>query len=253
MDPPRMTIDTDPTGGAVTTPIPKTLALIPAHNEAPRIGAVVVGAGTQLPVLVVDDGSGDDTAARAEQAGAQVLRQVPNQGKGAALRAGFRWALDAGYGGVLTLDGDGQHDPAEIPAFLAKLRERPGDLIIGARDFRQMPPVRRCSNTLGRWAFSWALGQPVRDNQSGYRWISRRLMATLLDSRETGFEFEVEMLVACVRSGFVLDWVPIRTLYGAERSHIRPFHHVYHFSRMVLKTRREVKSGLSNQRPEASP
>ncbi len=235
-----MTADRNPAGAAAAS-IPRTLVLIPAHNEAPRIAAVVTGARAHLPVLVIDDGSGDDTARVAEQAGAQVRRQVPNQGKGAALRAGFRWAREAGYAGVLTLDGDGQHDPAEIPSFLARLGERPADLIIGARSYRRMPLVRRCSNTLGRWAFSWALGQMVRDNQSGYRWISRRLMEALQDSRERGFEFEVEMLVVCVRSGFVLDWVPIRTIYGTARSHIRPVHHVLHFSRMVLKTRRDVR------------
>lgn len=226
-----------PPGGAA----PRTLALIPAHNEAPRIAAVVTAARVHLPVLVVDDGSGDQTAARAEEAGAKILRQVPNQGKGAALRAGFRAALEDGYDGVLTLDGDGQHDPGEIPAFLEACRRSPHDLVVGARSFRQMPLVRRISNTLGRWSFSWALGQPVRDNQSGYRWISRRLMTALLDSSEAGFEFEVEMLVVCVRSGWVLGWVPIRTIYGDQASHIRPLHHVTQFSRMVLKTRHEVR------------
>jgi glycosyltransferase involved in cell wall biosynthesis len=219
----------------------RTLALIPAHNEGPRIAAVVTAARVHLPVLVVDDGSTDQTAARAEEAGAQVLRQVPNQGKGAALRAGFRRALTEGYDGVLTLDGDGQHDPREIPAFLDTCRQSPHDLVVGARSFRHMPLVRRISNTLGRWSFSWALGQPVRDNQSGYRWISRRLMAALLDSGEVGFEFEVEMLVVCVRSGWVLGWVPIRTIYGNQVSHIRPLHHVVQFCRMVLHTRREVR------------
>jgi len=222
---------------------PRTLVLIPAHNEGPRIGAVAAAARAHLPVLVIDDGSADDTAARAGEAGAEVLRLTPNRGKGAALRAGFRRALDEGYDGALTLDGDGQHDPREIPLFLDACRRAPQDLVIGARSFRQMPWVRRLSNTIGRWSLSWALGRPVRDNQSGYRWISRRLMAELLDSRESGFEFEVEMLVICVRRGWALDWVPIRTIYGDQASHIRPLHHVVHFSRMVWKTRREAHRG----------
>ena len=95
------------------------MVLIPAYQEGPRIAAVVEGARRHLPVVVVDDGSTDDTAARAEAAGATVLRQVPNAGKGAALRAGFAYALDDGADAVVTLDGDGQHDPDEIPAFLA--------------------------------------------------------------------------------------------------------------------------------------
>ena len=216
----------------------ESLALIPAYNEAGHIAQVVTGASAHLPVLVVDDGSRDDTAARAEGAGATVLRQIPNQGKGTALRAGFRWALERGYATVVTLDADGQHDPAEIPNFLDAYDGRGADLIIGARDFSRMPPVRRLSNTLGGWAFSWAIGQPIRDNQSGYRLISRRLLEAILTSDEAGFEFEVEMIVICVQRGFKLDWVPIRTIYAGEGSHIRPWHHTLNFTRMVWQTRK---------------
>jgi len=155
---------------------PRLLALIPAYNEAGRVGGVVAAVRARLPVLVVDDGSADGTARLAEEAGATVLRQQPNQGKGAALRAGFRWALEAGYDAVLTLDADGQHDPAEIPAFVEAFTAQGADLVIGERSFRQMPFPRNLSNTVGRALFSWALGQPVRDNQSGYRLLSRRMM-----------------------------------------------------------------------------
>ncbi len=229
--------------------MPAVLAVIPAFNESARVDSVVAGARAHLPVVVVDDGSTDGTADRAERAGATVIRQVPNQGKGAALRAGFRRALQEGYEAVLTLDADGQHDPAEIPRFLdtyaAPQTSGSGsgqaDLIIGARDFRHIPLVRRVANTLGRWSFSWALGQPVRDNQSGYRLISRRLMEALLDSRESGFEFEVEMIVTCVQRGFALDWVPIRTIYAGEKSHINPWRHLVNFLRVVWQTRRRMR------------
>ena len=217
------------------------LALIPAYNEAQRIGEVVAGARQYLPVLVVDDGSMDDTAAVASQSGARVLSQRPNQGKGAALTAGFRRAIAEGCAAVLTLDADGQHDPAEIPQFLQAYRERGVDLIIGGRDFSQIPPVRRAANTLGRWSFSWAVGRPVRDNQSGYRLISRRLMEAMLASQEQGFQFEVEMIVVCVQKGYALDWVPIRTIYAGESSHIQPLQHVIEFTRMVVQTRRRMK------------
>jgi glycosyltransferase involved in cell wall biosynthesis len=191
---------------------------------------------------VVDDGSTDGTATCAQRAGAVVLRQVPNQGKGAALRAGFQWALAQGYDAVVTLDGDGQHDPAEIPAFLRAYAGRRADLIIGARAFEQMPFSRRLANSLGRWAFSWALGRPVPDNQSGYRLIDRRLMEASLASGEGGFEFEAELIVTCVLRGYKLEWVPIRTLYAGEGSHIRPWHHVIHFVRVVWQTRQRMQS-----------
>ena len=199
-------------------PTPR-LALIPAYNEAPRIGPVVTGVLAHLPVLVVDDGSRDETVQVAEAAGATVLRQVPNQGKGAALRAGMRWALEAGCTAVVTLDADGQHDPAELPRFLEKIAITAADLIIGSRNFEHMPLVRRIANTLGRWSFSWAVGQPIQDNQSGYRLLSPRMMEAVIESQEQGFEFEVEMITTCLRRGFTLDWVPIRTIYAGETSH----------------------------------
>jgi glycosyltransferase involved in cell wall biosynthesis len=197
-------------------------------------------------VLVVDDGSSDDTAGIAESAGARVLRQVPNQGKGAALRAAFRAALAEGAEAVVTLDGDGQHDPAELPAFLAAYARRTlagesTELIIGRRDFRRMPRVRRASNWLGTLTLSAAVGRWIEDNQSGYRLIGRRLMAATLDSAESGFGFEVEMIAICLRQGWPIDWLPVRTIYGDERSHIRPLRHLREFLGATRRARRIVR------------
>jgi glycosyltransferase involved in cell wall biosynthesis len=210
------------------------LALVPAHNEAARIGAVVAGARRHMPVLVVDDGSTDDTAAIAEAAGARVIRQTPNQGKGAALRTGFVAALEEGARAVITLDGDGQHDPAEIPAFLGAYARRAiagvaSELIVGRRDFRRMPPLRRLANGLGTVVLSAAIGHWVHDNQSGYRLVGRRLMAATRDSVEAGFAFEVEMIAVCRREGWPIGWVPVRTIYAGETSHIRPMDHLREF------------------------
>ncbi|MEN6556343.1 MAG: glycosyltransferase family 2 protein [Anaerolineaceae bacterium] len=221
--------------------LPKVLVIIPAYNEAEWLGPVAEAAGSLLPVLVVDDGSGDETAEIGRQAGAQVLEQTPNQGKGAALRAGFRCALARGYEAVITLDADGQHDPAEIPAFLQVFQESGADLVIGRRDFSRMPFIRRLSNTVGTRLFSRALGQTVPDNQSGYRLISRRLMEASLNCAERGFAFEVEMIVECVRNHFQLAWVPIRTIYAGEGSHISPLKHAAEFVRVSYRTRRSLR------------
>ena len=226
----------------------KILALIPAYNESERISAVVSSAREHLPVLVIDDGSADDTAARAEKAGATVLRQHPNQGKGAALRAGFRYALENDCQAALTLDADGQHDPAEMPKFIHAYAGNKAGLIIGQRDFSQMPPVRRLANSLGRWSFSWAVGQPVPDNQSGYRLINRELMEAMLASREQGFEFEVDMIVTCILIGLALDWVPIRTIYAGETSHISGFDHTVNFVRLLWRTRGRVSRAKKERR-----
>ncbi len=226
---------------------PRVLALIPAYNAAEHVGDVVAVARSHLPVVVVDDGSKDATSRVAEGAGAIVLRQEPNQGKGAALQRGFRWALEQSYDAVLTLDADGQHDPDEVPSFLACYRSTGADLIIGARDFSQMPLVRRLSNTIGRWAFSWAMGRMIRDNQSGYRLHSRALVEAVLGSGEQGYEFEMDVILTAVRGHFGLQWVPIRTIYAGEESHIRPVAHVVNFFRMVWQTRRAMR------RPRSSP
>jgi glycosyltransferase involved in cell wall biosynthesis len=216
----------------------QVLALIPAYNEDRHVAGVVRETLRRLPVLVVDDGSTDGTVRRAEEAGAEVLRQRPNQGKGAALQAGFRRALEAGYQAVVVLDADAQHDPAEIPRFLDCYRQTGADLVIGARQYREIPIVRRVSNTIGRWSYSWAVGRYIPDNQSGYRLVSRRLMQAMLASREREFQFEVEMITLCVLRGWRLEWVPIRTIYAGEKSHMRPLYQIYHFYRIVWETLR---------------
>ncbi len=138
------------------------VAVVPAYQEAAAIERVVRGIVPHLPVLVVDDGSTDATAELAEAAGARVIRQPVNQGKGAALRAGFRAALEDGAAAATVLDGDGQHDPVEIPAFVAAWRQTHADLVVGVRDFARMPASRRIANVVGRLVFSWAVGRPSR-------------------------------------------------------------------------------------------
>ncbi len=229
------------------TPQSEILAIIPAYNESTRIAAVIAAVRLALPVLVVDDGSTDDTAAVARAAGAEILVQYPNQGKGAALMAGFRYALENEYKAAITLDADGQHDPADIPRFTKLLEEQHPDLVIGRRDFNDMPPLRRLSNTLAGMAFSWAIGQRIPDNQSGYRLISRRLMEALVEGREQGFEFELEMIVTCFRLGYRLGSVPIDTIYAGESSHIDNLHHLKHFLRLTWQTRRARNRVLSRQ------
>jgi len=216
-------------------------ALIPAHNESVHIAGVVAEARQHLPVLVVDDGSTDDTARLAEDAGARVLRQSPNQGKGAALIAGFRACLADGCRATVTLDGDGQHDPAEILHFLEYFASHSVGLVVGRRQFSKMPPLRRTTNTIGRYMFSWAVGRDIPDNQSGYRLVAAPLMELMVNSPERGFELEVDMITLCLKHNLGLGWIPIRTIYAGEASHIRKLHHLVHYFRIVAKARRTLR------------
>ena len=220
---------------------PKIIALIPAYNEANRISDVISEALSYVPVIVVDDGSSDDTVSVSLSAGAQVIRQLKNQGKGAALVAGFQRSLKDDCQAVITLDADGQHDPTEIPQFLSIYDLRQPDLIVGKRDFSRMPATRRLANTLGALSFSWALKQEIPDNQCGYRLVGSRLMRCMLESAESGFAFEVEMIRVCVDNGYKITWTPIRTIYTGSGSHIQPAKHVKEFLRLVWQTRRATR------------
>jgi len=203
----------------------KVAALIPAYDEAPRIGAVIAGL---LPfvarVLVVDDGSRDGTADVARAAGAEVLAQTPNGGKGLAIRAGVGRLLAGDVTHVLLLDGDGQHDPADAPALLAAAARDMPAMVIGERGFDRdfMPRSRYYTNVISSWVISRAfIGQPVRDAQSGYRVIStdwlRRLRLTA-----HGYEIETEMLIKISRLGGRIVRVPITMRYHGAPSKLRP-------------------------------
>ncbi len=209
------------------------LALIPAWNEADRIGPVIEATLAHLPVLVVDDGSTDSTASKAKAVGAAVIAHQQNQGKGVALMTGFDWALAHDYQAVITLDADGQHDPADIPKFLDAYETGAWDLIIGRRDFSQMPFPRGYTNPFGSWLLSLALDQRIYDNQSGFRLHDRHLLENL-DLTTTGFELEVEVIIQAICQEMRIDWVDIRTIYDTgKQSYFHPLKDSARFLAMV--------------------
>jgi glycosyltransferase involved in cell wall biosynthesis len=203
-------------------------ALIPAYEAAATVGQVVSGTRAYLPmVLVVDDGSRDDTAARAAAAGAEVLREPSNRGKGAALATGFRHLAERGIARAVTLDADAQHLPEEIPVLLAASKEHPGAIVVGER--RKEGHAIARANRFGNWISDRLLralvGRPLPDTQSGFRVYP--VAATLaLGSRGSRYDFETEVLVLAARRGMELVGVPVRVHYPpvAERvSHYRPW------------------------------
>ncbi|MBC8447170.1 MAG: glycosyltransferase family 2 protein [Chloroflexi bacterium] len=216
------------------------VALIPCYNEIKHIAGVVQRTRPHLPVVVIDDGSTDGSGAAAAAAGATVLTHTSNRGKGAALATGISWALEQGCEAVVTLDADAQHDPDEIPTFLDAYRRDLADMIIGLRDFSQMPSRNSFGNRLGNRILGRALRRPIPDNQCGYRLLNRRAMETL-DFNTTGFEFEVEMIVQSVSTGLRMAWVPIRTIYAGESSHFRPFGDSVEFVKTAWRARQRVR------------
>jgi len=217
-----------------------TAALIPAFDAAPSIAAVVSGTRSVLPaVVVVDDGSGDDTAARAAAAGAEVLRHPENRGKGAALVTGLRHLAGAGVERALTLDADGQHLPDQIPVLLAAADAAPGAIVVGVRR-KERFAIKRAAR-FGNWIADRLMrgiaGRPLPDTQSGFRVYP--VAATLaLGTRGTRFDFETEVLLRAARAGMAVQGVPVEVYYPpvAERvSHYRPWADTLRIIRSVVR------------------
>ena len=199
-------------------------AIIPAHEEERFIAGVVQGVRAYVDrVIVVDDHSLDNTGDAAANAGATVIRHSVRLGKGAAIKTGLQEAAAAGYLYFIFLDGDGQHDPAEIPKFLNKVSHTQADLVVGNRMINPatMPWVRRWTNRFMSWQIGNLCHRELPDSQCGYRIARLSLLSVLLQSSD-GFAFETECLLLAARGGFSIDFVPIRTIYRAEQSKIRP-------------------------------
>lgn len=216
-------------------------AVIPCLNEAASIESLVQQVREQLPrVFVVDDGSTDSTGKLASRAGGEVLRHDITQGKGAALVAGWRTARERGFSWAMTLDGDGQHSPADIPAFLRCADRTGAALIVGNRmgDAGQMPWLRRQVNRWMSRRLSRLSGRELPDSQCGLRLVDLRALSKL-DLVTRHFEIESEVLLAFVGAGYPVAFVPIRVIYKSARSKIHPWRDTVRWFRW-LKTRRRA-------------
>ncbi len=201
----------------------KAAALIPAFNEAATIARVVTGIAAHAAlVLVVDDGSSDETAQLARQAGATVIAHGKNRGKGAAVRSGLAQILAGDYTHVLMLDGDLQHLPDEAPRLLETAARTGADLVVGERQFQRdrMPASRYHANRIGSRALSSFMGVRLGDSQCGYR-VFRTDLVRRMNLRARGYDIETEMLVKAGRLGGTIAHVPVSAVYGAK-SKLRP-------------------------------
>lgn len=227
-------------------PLRGAAVVIPAYNAAARVGAVVAEVLRVLPgaqVLVVDDGSRDDTASRAQSAGAAVALHEDNLGKGRALATGLAAAQALGTAWIVTMDADGQHPPAELPRLLEPLEHGTADLVIGARRRdRGMPPQRRLSNWLASALVSRATGAHVPDSQSGFRAMTAQVAAAVKPAGGR-YEFETEFLFLAAAQGFRLAAVLVPTVYNGSPSYFRHIGDTMRLSGVFLRHWRAILGG----------
>lgn len=199
-------------------------AVIPCLNEAASIGSLVRQVRQVLTtVLVIDDGSADETASEARRAGAEVIQHPMNLGKGAALATGLRHAHRKGFSWALLMDGDGQHSPEDLPIFFQTADASDAALVVGNRlgSPGTMPWLRRVVNRWMSRRLSRRAGVALPDSQCGLRLIELRAWAGL-SLTTTRFEIESEMLLTFLAAGHGVEFIPIRTIYKSETSKIHP-------------------------------
>ena len=219
----------------------RALVLIPSFNAAKTVGNVVRDAKQYVPdVVVINDGSRDDTATVARAASAEVVDHPQNRGKGGALKTGFAYAIQHGYDVVITLDADGQHLPREIPKFLRSREETKADLIIGGRShlFDQMLPRRRLANRFSAWTIAKASKTGITDSQSGFRLYSANMLRNVR-LRTEGFDLESEVIVRAGVGGFKVITIPIDLGFvdGISTSHYKPLKDTLRIAWTVTRAR----------------
>lgn len=246
----------EPTGGGNGRPLfdgdaAMITAVIPAYNEAPTIRAVVERAlAAAGDVIVIDDGSSDDTRAALAGLDVTIIDNIANRGKGASLRQGMALALARDAAAVVTLDGDGQHRPEDVLRLAAAWRSDPDKIVIGSRRGQRgaMPRARSIANRIADFWISWAAGYPIDDTQSGFRLYPAALLRRLLASctRHDGFVFESEMLIEAGRLGVQTTSIQIDALYDGvlhRRSYFRP---VVDITRIVIMVAGKLLSSGMN-------
>ena len=217
------------------------VVIVPAYNSEPTLGSVVKGVRRNLPralIIGVDDGSTDGSRQLLRTVADETIEFDVNRGKGAALRAGFAKALEKGAAAVLTIDSDGQHDPAFAPEIVGALDR--ADIVIGTRDLSgaHVPKHRRIANMISSAATRAVSGGKVRDSQSGYRAMKAEVLRKV-DAKGDRYEFETDFIIRAARAGFTTVNVPISTIYGSP-SYFREFRDAW----LVIKVLWRHKAGI---------
>ena len=212
--------------------------LLPAYNEAKTIDRIIREASEFVhDILVIDDGSIDQTTQIAEKAGGKVIKHSTNLGKGMALRTGFDYISQKDYDLIATMDSDGQHQPSDLPRFIDHFKNNQSDILIGARIHNrfEMPQHRRLNNWLVSSVGSALCGQKVKDFQSGFRLIRTEVIKSI-ELHTERYETESELLIKAGRIGFKIQSIPINTIYNAEVSNIKPLREMWLFTKLLINS-----------------
>ena len=198
----------------------KVICVLPAFNEESTVSKIAQEAGNYTDeVIVVDDGSIDRTAEMATKSGIIVVQHQRNMGKGAALRTGFKEALNRGADVLVTLDTDGEHDPKDIPSLVDPIKSGRVDLMVGSRLQGQegrSPLLRKISRRITTLTLKTLFGVHLSDTQSGFRGLSRKA-AEKIDFKSDSFVAESEMLIDAARKGLRIGELPITYVHvGGE-------------------------------------
>jgi glycosyltransferase involved in cell wall biosynthesis len=221
--------------------ITNTIAvLIPAFNAESSLAELVRRLRTamgNIPIVVVDDGSTDRTSEVAGSLGAVVLQHEKNRGKGSAIQTGFDYLCQQpGIEFVLTMDADLQHSPDDVSKFLAAQQQTNADIVIGwrGRTGTRMPVHRRLSNSLTSALVGLRTGIKMKDSQCGFRLI-RRSVIEMTKLESAGYEAETEFLIKAARHGSKIEFVPVQTIYGTEKSHMTHWTTTVNFVKIIFR------------------
>jgi len=214
--------------------------LISAFNEERLIGGVITNLKNTgiTDILIIDDGSCDNTADIARKAGAEVISHTKNLGKGACIKIGLEHLHNKDIEGVVLMDGDGQHNPFEVNRFLECAKDPNKKIIIGNRmtEHKSMPLLRLATNKVMSFALYLLCGQKVPDTQCGYRFFRKEVLDDIYKDIISGnYEIESEMVLKAANKGHKIYSVPITTIYQEETSRIDPIKDTVRFIKLVIR------------------
>lgn len=217
--------------------------LIPAYNEQNHIGQLLDDVKKYADdILVVDDGSSDDTLAVVKKAGVEYIEHKVNKGKGASLSDGYRYVIDKNYDYVLVMDGDAQHAPDDIAGFIKTAEETSVDIILGNRmeSTKDMPWLRFFTNRFMSWLISKVAGQSIYDSQCGFRLISIQVLKNI-EVESQNYDAESEFLIKASRAGYKISSVGIKTIYAGQESKIHKVRDTIRFFKLLARLSKEKK------------